>query len=112
MGKNFIFRSANVNKFSVRLRIKNVDHHNGRFPDLFIAAEHRTQPPHARLMTPVNWKKRKKILRRISDKAKQEMCVKVGDKQSPASILVSCLVYSPTLKMEATCSFEMSADFQ
>jgi hypothetical protein len=27
-------------------------------------------------------------------------------------LLVSCLAYSSTLKMEATCSFEMSVDFQ
>jgi hypothetical protein len=30
----------------------------------------------------------------------------------PAFTLVSCLAYSSTTKMEATCSFEMSADFQ
>jgi hypothetical protein len=31
---------------------------------------------------------------------------------SPAFTLVYCLVYSSTLKMEATCSSETSADFQ
>jgi hypothetical protein len=30
----------------------------------------------------------------------------------PAFMLVSCSVYSPTLKMEATCSSETSVDFQ
>jgi hypothetical protein len=42
----FIFRSANVNKFSARLRIKNVDHHIGWLTDLFIAAEHQATASH------------------------------------------------------------------
>jgi hypothetical protein len=35
-----------------------------------------------------------------------------GNKLAPCIMLVSCLAYSSTLKMEATCSSEMSGDVQ
>jgi hypothetical protein len=37
---------------------------------------------------------------------------KIGKALPPALTLVFCLAYSTTLKMEATCSFETSVDFQ
>jgi hypothetical protein len=35
-----------------------------------------------------------------------------SQKENPASMLVSCLAYSSTLKMEAICFSKMSVDFQ
>jgi ABC-type uncharacterized transport system auxiliary subunit len=44
--------------------------------------------------------------------AKQESIVKVGGKQRSAFTLVSCLDYSPNVKLKASCSSETSVDFQ